>query len=173
MVNGNDSNANQPVAPELLGRLIDRHAATLELFARQFCTCPEDVVQEALLELARQPARPDDAAAWLYRVVRNKAISASRSARRRQRHEAEAAGRRPRWFEPAAGNAIDAQIVTDALECLTIRDREVIVARVWGGLSFQQIGRLIGASDSTAHRRYQAALETLREKLRVPCPKTN
>ena len=94
MVNENDSNAGGAVGPEFLGRLFDRHAAALELYARQWCDCSEDVVQEALIELAGQPRTPDDAAAWLYRVVRNKAISALRSARRRKRHETVAAGGR-------------------------------------------------------------------------------
>ena len=77
MVNEANSNANGAVGTELLGRLFDRHAAVLELYARQFCDCPEDVVQETLIELAGQPRSPDDPAAWLFRVVRNKAISAA------------------------------------------------------------------------------------------------
>ena len=93
------------VGPEFLGRLFDRHAAALELYARQLCDCSEDVVQEALIELAGQARTPDDAVAWLYRVVRNKAISALRSARRRKRHETEAAGGRPAWFERSAADS--------------------------------------------------------------------
>jgi RNA polymerase sigma factor (sigma-70 family) len=173
MVNGTDFNAGGAVGPELLGRLFDRHAAALELYARQLCDCAEDVVQEALIEFARQPCPPDDAAAWLYRVVRNKAISASRSARRRKRHESEAAGRRSAWFERSAADLIDAGVAAAALESLPVEQREVVVARIWGGLSFQQIGQLVGASDSAAHRRYEAALLALRQKLRVPCLKNN
>ena len=75
MVSGHDSNASDAIGPELLGRLLDRHAAALELYARQLCDVPEDVVQEALIELAGQPRLPDNAAAWLYRVVRNKALA--------------------------------------------------------------------------------------------------
>ncbi len=173
MVSENDSNANRPVGPELLGWLLDRHAAALELYARQFCDCAEDVVQEALIQLAGQPRAPEGAVAWLYRAVRNKAISASRSARRRKRREAQAAARKPAWFDSPAADAIDAQVATAALEALPDEGREVVVARVWDGLSFEQIGQLTGTSDSTAHRRYQAALAVLREKLGVSCPKKN
>jgi hypothetical protein len=35
--------------PDLLGNLLDQHAAALELFARQWCDVPEDVVQDAFL----------------------------------------------------------------------------------------------------------------------------
>jgi RNA polymerase sigma factor (sigma-70 family) len=173
MVNGNDSNAGDAVGPEFLGRLLDRHAAALELYARQLCDCSEDVVQEALIELVGQPRRPDDVLAWLYRVVRNKAISALRSARRRKRHETEAVGSRTAWFERSAADRIDADVAATALESLPVEQREVVVARIWGGLSFQQIGQLVGASDSTAHRRCETALLALRQKLRVPCPKSD
>ena len=60
-----------------LGRLVDRHAAALELYARQWCDTPEDVVQEAFLKLAGQRPLPDKPAAWLFRVVRNGALNAS------------------------------------------------------------------------------------------------
>lgn len=173
MVNGNDSNAGDAVGPEFLGRLFDRHAAALELYARQLCDCSEDAVQEALIELVGQPRMPDDVLAWLYRVVRNKAISALRSARRRKRHETEAVGKRSIWFDRSAADLIDAGVAATALESLPIEQREVVVARIWGGLSFGQIGQLVGASDSAAHRRYEAALLALRQKLRVPCPKND
>jgi RNA polymerase sigma factor (sigma-70 family) len=173
IVDEHDFNAGDAVGPELLGRLLDRHAAALGLFARQWCDSPDDVVQEAFIELAGQSSLPDDAAAWLYRVVRNKAISARRSVERRQRHEAEAAGERPAMFERSPAELIDADTATDLLDALSIDLREVVVARIWGGLTFQQIGQLIGASDSAAHRRYETALSALRQKLRVPCPKND
>src|SRR4051794_30382000 len=86
------------MAPELLGELIDRHTAALILYARQWCVAPEDVVQEAFIKLAglaQAPARP---VAWLHCVVRNGAISAGRSERRRLDQETEAAARASRWF---------------------------------------------------------------------------
>src|SRR5262249_3432779 len=69
-------------APEV-ARLIDAHAAPLVLYARQWCDAPEDVVQEAFLKLVRLGQPPQDAAAWLYRVVRNGALDAAKTARRR------------------------------------------------------------------------------------------
>jgi RNA polymerase sigma-70 factor (ECF subfamily) len=72
------------MGPEILGRLIDEHAAALVLYARQWCATPEDVVQEAFLKLIAQKKPPDRLVSWLYRVVRNAAIDASRSAERRR-----------------------------------------------------------------------------------------
>jgi RNA polymerase sigma-70 factor (ECF subfamily) len=172
-VDGHDDSESGTFWPELLGRLVDCHAAALELYARQICDCSEDVVQEALIELVRQAAPPDDAVAWLYRVVRNKAISASRTSRRRKRHEIEAASRRSVWFEQSRVDLIDAGVATVALKSLPQEQREAVVARIWGGLSFQRIGELQGVSDSAAHRRYQAALLALRQKLGVSCPKND
>ena len=67
-------------------------------------------------------------------------------------------GDRPAWFERSAADLIDAGVAAAALESLPIEQREVVVARIWGGLTFQQIGQLVGVSDSAAHRRYEAAL---------------
>jgi RNA polymerase sigma-70 factor (ECF subfamily) len=159
------------MGPQILGRLIDEHAGALMLYARQWCLCPEDVVQEAFVRLANQPALPDNIVAWLHRVVRNAAISASRSEYRRQRHERAAAARRPSWFLAADGAALDGDTVRSALEILAPETRETVVAHLWGGLTFEQIGDLTGVSSSTAHRRYLQALASLRERLRVPCPR--
>jgi DNA-directed RNA polymerase specialized sigma24 family protein len=53
---------------------------------------------------------------------------------------------------------------------LPLEQRETLVAHLWGGLTFEQIGELTGVSSSTAHRRYLAGLSALRERLRVTCP---
>jgi RNA polymerase sigma-70 factor (ECF subfamily) len=74
------------------------------------------------------------------------------------------------WFATSPGDALDARSAAAALESLPRKQREVLVAHVWGGLTFQEIGRVIGTSDSTAHRRYEAALRALRERLGVRCP---
>jgi RNA polymerase sigma factor (sigma-70 family) len=158
------------VGPELLGRLVDAHAAALVLYARQWCAAPEDVVQEAFLKLAAQRTAPDNPVPWLYRVVRNAALSAARSDRRRQRHEAVAAARTPAWFAAPDAAGLDAEAATAALQSLPAGQREVIVAHLWGGLTFEQIADVAGCSSSTAHRWYLSGLTALRERLGVPCP---
>ncbi len=154
----------------MLADIVDRHAAALVLYARQLCDSADDVVQEALLKLARQRRAPDAVLPWLYRVVRNGALGAARSARRRRKHEAGAADQRKAWFVDAAAQRIDARAAVEALQTLAAGDREIVVARVWGGLTFVEIGQLVGTSDSTAHRRYEAALRLLRAKMETACP---
>jgi RNA polymerase sigma factor (sigma-70 family) len=159
------------MGPEELSRVVDEHAAALVLYARQWTAAPEDVVQEAFVKLAAQRRPPDNIAGWLYRVVRNGALAAARADRRRRRHETAAAQQAPNWFAPAESARLDGAIATTALQGLPIEQRETLVAHLWGGLTFEQIGELTGVSSSTAHRRYLAGLSALRERLRVPCPK--
>lgn len=156
-----------PIAPEDFVRLVDHHAGGLVLLARQWCRSPEDVVQEAFLSLVRQSEAPRHPAAWLYRAVRNGAISAARSAQRRQARERRRATPEA-WFE-ANDAGLDAEAAAAALADLPLDLREVIVARIWGQLTFDEIGQLIGASLSTAQRRYEQGMRILRRKLDLPC----
>jgi len=158
------------MGPELLGRLVDEHGAALVLYARQWCMGAEDVVQDALLKLVTQKPPPVSILPWLYRVVRNAAVSAARAERRRRRHEIAAAARTPVWFAAMEASALDVAAATQALQTLPIEQREIIVAHLWGGLTFEQIAEVAQCSSSTAHRWYIAGLSALRERLRVPCP---
>lgn len=155
---------------ELLLRLLDEHSAALVLFSQQLCRNPEDVVQEAFIQLMRQQPAPQNPVGWLYRVVRNRAISNARSQTRRTRHEAAAGEVRERWFKSTDDDALDGAAAVAALESLPIHEREVIVLRLWSGMSFDEIGELIGKSTSTAHRWYETALIALRENWSEPCP---
>src|SRR4051794_36746275 len=148
---------------ELLSRLLDEHSAALVLYAQQWSSCPEDVVQEAIIQLMQQRPLPNNVVGWLYRVVRNGAISASRAATRRVQHEASAARCRQSWFEPSHDDTIDANIAAAALDSLAFDEREVVVLRIWGGRSFEEIAELIGKTKSTAHRRFETGLQALRE----------
>jgi RNA polymerase sigma-70 factor (ECF subfamily) len=159
------------IGPDILGGLFDEHASSLVLFARQWCDGPEDVVQDAFASLAGQKTMPDRVVPWLYRVVRNGAISASRQSRRRRRREERAAGVEAAPGEPwfaATDDRIDAELASRLLADLDDETREVIVGRLWGGLTFEEIARLQGCSLTTAHRRYQAGLARLQARLEPP-----
>ena len=157
------------VGPKLLSGLLREHGAALVLYARQWCQTPEDVVQEAFLQLVQQSEPLGNTVAWLYRVVRNGAISAARSAHRRRRHESAASHQGEPWFDSGHDDRIDADAVTEALRQLPQAEAETIVARLWGGLSFDAIAELTGDSRTTVFRRYQAGLEVLRERFGVTC----
>ena len=157
------------MTPRHLADLIARYGPPLVLFARQWCDGPEDVVQEAFVKLAA--ARPpDDPVAWLYAVVRNAALDAGKAARRRA-HRERAAARPVRWFAEPAVDGLDAAEAVAALESLAPDQREVIVARLWGGLTLNQIASAAGCSVATAFRRYEAGIAALRERLGAACPR--
>ncbi len=158
------------MTPHDFARLVDAHGPPLVLFARQWCATPEDVVQDAFLKLVTLRQPPRDAIAWLYRVVRHGAIDAGRADRRRQRREA--AARPTHWFVEPEVDGLDAAAAVAALERLPGEQREVIVARLWGGLNYEQIAEVAGCSASTACRRYSAGIAALRQELGWPCPTT-
>jgi RNA polymerase sigma factor (sigma-70 family) len=157
------------IGPEMLGRLFDAHAAALRLYARQWCEGPDadDAVQEAFVSLARQAVLPDQVGAWLHRVVRNAALSAARCRNRRRSREAKVSSGEA-WFS-SVDDQLDAQSATRYLAELDQESREVIVARLWGGMTFDQIAQLQGCSLTTAHRRFRDGLSRLHERLERPC----
>jgi RNA polymerase sigma-70 factor (ECF subfamily) len=159
------------MGPDQLADLVDRYAAALVLYARQWCASPEDVVQQAFLKLVSIRTPPDNLLPWLYRVVRNGAIDASRAARRRHRYEAAAADSAPKWFAPSYDpTGLDARAAASALADLPAETREIIVAHLWGGLTFEQIAEAVGSSAATCYRRYAAGLDILRQKLGAERP---
>lgn len=160
----------RPLPPEVLGHLYRLHAPALRLYARQWGDCADDVVQDAFVQLAQQAPPPDQALPWLYRVVRNQALAAGRGAARRRRRE-ERASTPEAWFT-AADDRLDADEATRLLAELPLELREAVVARLWGGLRFEDIAQLAGCSLPTAYRRYQAGLATLRERLEGPWTRT-
>ncbi|HEV2971649.1 MAG TPA: sigma-70 family RNA polymerase sigma factor [Pirellulales bacterium] len=153
------------MTPHDFARLLDDHGPPLVLYARQWCGNSEDVVQDAFLKLVALRKSPDQVVPWLYRVVRNGAIDASRIARRRQRREAIAA-LPVRWFVEVEADGLTADEAVAALQRLPVDQREVIVARLWGGLNFEQIAEIAGCSPSTAFRRFTAGIEALRKELK-------
>ena len=152
-----------------LAELIDAHAAALTLLARTYCAQPEDAVQAAFGRLVQRRVEPDDPAAWLFRAVRNAALDAAKSERRRSRREIRAA-RPEAWFAEASVNGLDVADAVAALQALPEAERDAIVARLWGGLTLEQVADAVGCSTSTAQRRYEAGIARLRERFGVQWP---
>lgn len=158
-----------PLDATQLARLIESQAAALRLWVRGRCASNEDVVQEAFCRLACQEPPPEKPVAWLYRVCRNLAEKQRLSDKRRRRREEARA-----QFEVATAGAVDPVEVAEtmtAVERLDEELREVLLARIWGQLPLEEVGRLCGVSTATAYRRYEAALKALRLMLDAKCEK--
>ena len=157
---------------DVLTDVLRDHAAAVRSYACHWsdtlggAATADELVQEALTRLCRQPGPPAHVRAWLCAVVRNLALSQARSARRRRRHEGSAAAA-DAWFEEDHDAALDAELAVAALRTLPADQRETVVLHLWTGLSFREIADLTGATSSTAHRRYERALNALRERMGI------
>jgi RNA polymerase sigma-70 factor (ECF subfamily) len=149
-----------------------RHGPALVLLARQWVANPadaEDVVQEAFVRFWRSRHRAADPTAYLYTCVRRCALEHLRGRRRRARREeaaarAEALAGAPLFACPLEQGERRAAIEA-ALRRLPEAQREVLVLKVWGGLSFPQIAAALGVPANTAASRYRYALARLRQEL--------
>lgn len=147
-----------------------RHGAALVLFARQWSTSradAEDAMQTGFLKFWRTRQRARDEVAYLYACVRGAAMDLGRSQRRRDVREATAmAGSgEESAFELPSERAEREAAIEAAMKDLPADQREVVVMRVWGGLSFAQIGEALGVPLATAASRYRYALKRLQTDL--------
>ncbi len=150
-----------------VGRCFDAHARALVLYARQWLDdgAARDAVQEAFVRLLRRDEAPPNMRAWLYRTVRSTAIDSLRSDQRRQRREQRVAAGRAGWFEPRPHDALDAESAQAALATLPAEQREIIVLRLWSGLTLAEIAEVCQAPVSTVYSRYRAGLAAVRQQL--------
>ena len=156
-----------PLEASEFAELIRQHAGALVLWTGWRSLSPEDIVQEAFCRLAVEEPAPDRPVAWLYRVCRNLAAKEHRSGSRRRAREAVYA--RPEASPSDPAQRLELADVLAAVERLDEEMREVLVARIWGGLSLEEIGKLCGVSTATACRRYRSAIQALQAKLAPAC----
>ena len=157
-----------------LSEIWQTKSASLALLARSLGDDGEDSVQEAFLKLAIEQPKPNDAVAWLFRVVRNQALTHRRSRKRRMERETKVVLAREielgnSWFirSPEIDTQLDSQVATLALSELSEQEREIVILHLWGDLAFRQIAEVLQMPAATVHRRYQEALEALRVRLRL------
>ena len=156
--------------PDQLGELLEQQWQPLLLWVGACHGAEEDVVQEAFIRLAGLDVVPANPVAWLYTVTRNLANSARKANQRRMRRQGEVA-RELGAVEMTDEYGEDRELQV-ALDCLTDELRAIVVAHVWGELTFDKIGELLAMSSATAWRRYQEALTLLRTKLGDTCPRS-
>ncbi len=135
-------------------------------FVRNASTA-EDLLQETFLQLHRarhtytppRPARP-----WIYAISRHVALMHLRSSRRRKEDLAhEDLPEIP--VSPEIDQIADRSAVKKFLARLPQASQEVLILHHLMGLSFEEVGSIVGASAGTAKVRAHRALKTLRSKL--------
>jgi RNA polymerase sigma-70 factor, ECF subfamily len=124
----------------------------------------EDAVQEVFVRLARNAKnlhRIKDLRKYLFRATRNEVYELLRGKMRRQRLED---GVARSIEETVVGSPSDeAAAVMEGFSELPADQREVLALKVFQGLTFREIGQIIGKSQNTVSSRYRYAVERLRK----------
>jgi RNA polymerase sigma factor (sigma-70 family) len=122
----------------------------------------EDVVQDTLANLWRQPEAPEDLAAYAFRAVRLNALK--RRERRRAHVSLDEAPDAP--AKRAAELPVDPLAMERAISRLPPPQQAVVRMRYYVGLSLAEIARALSISSNTAASRCRYALAALRRALR-------
>lgn len=153
---------------------LSTNGSKLLLYARQRTSNledAEDLLQDALIRLwgyqAERNYRPPDLP-LAYSVLRLCAMDHGRKTGRRERKHrkiVEFNAYDDHWLDHGAEEDEEAELLRGAVEELSEKLREVIVMKVWGGLTFAQIAEILKISQNTAASRYRYALEQLEKRL--------
>lgn len=151
----------------------DRHGPALLLFARQLTDTlaqAEDAMHDGFIRFWKRREQVDDPLAYLYRSVRSAALDRHRADSRREQRERDRAstpsGEQPAPWQHAAKD--EEQVCLRAsLAALSEAQRELVVMKIWGGLTFAQIAEATGLPKSTAAARYAVALSALKQTMAI------
>ncbi|HWZ46550.1 MAG TPA: RNA polymerase sigma factor [Candidatus Saccharimonadales bacterium] len=128
----------------------------------------EDALQQVFLKLLRgamelpSPARP-----YLFSAVRNAALSMTRKSRRDVplADEAGPDNKCEQWFQAPAELGYWSAKLEGAIRELPQEQGEVLIMRIWGEMSFDEIATVLAISINTVASRYRYALAKLRERM--------
>ncbi len=166
--------------PRAFEGLVDRHQGALLRHARALIGTreAEDVVQETFLRLAERPPEMPPAASgdpaseravlssWLHKVTRNLCMDALRSEARRKRREEEVA---PRDGSPGELDEVEGEDTRAAVERSLTRlpadQREVLVLRLFGDKSYQEIADVTGKKIGTVGWLVSVGMKALANEL--------
>lgn len=139
----------------------------------------EDAVHDAFARLCRGgqgKSMAGDPVAYAYAAVRNAAVDILRKRRElavdfSERGAGDSIFADAGRFTPAGADALAASAETEsevrqALEELPDEQRQVLVMKTYGGLTFEQIGQALNEPLSTVASRYRRALDRLKHRLR-------
>jgi len=145
---------------------------SLLLFARQqtgFLSEAEDIVQEAFIKVWKTYGQSSSITKSLfYAAVRTTAIDHVRSISRRKIRE-------HKVFEERKGDLelferhLEIQerntLLEKAIQQLSRNQQEIVVLKIWGELTFQEIAAILDVSLNTAASRYRYTLDHLKKEI--------
>lgn len=154
---------------------VDENAPRLLAYSRARCNNAqeaEDLLQDALIKLwayqEEREHRPPDLP-LAFSVMRYLGLDHGRRKGRREKRDQKIIQFQQgedHWLDPALEETEEAAILRNEVEELPEKLKEVLILKVWGGLTFAEIGDLLEVSQNTAASRYRYALEQLQKKLK-------
>lgn len=153
-------------------RLVDRHQAPLLRFASGMLpdrSAAEDVVQEVFLRLLRKgPELGSGASAgpWLFRVCRNLVYDTMKTETRESARRDKLVS--PERLDPAEQSEEQEvlELVRHEMRRLPEREREALWLKVHEGMSYAQIGEVLGVKPGTVGWLVHEAMNRLTARLR-------
>ncbi len=151
-------------------KVIDTHGKAFILYARQWTKShadAEDVVQIAITRLCRSHGAGEQIPVPLiYTAIRSRALDLYRSRQRRLAREEAAAELLydTRVFENTGEEELSDRVEV-ALQELPLDQREVVIMKIWGGLTFREISESLHVSSNTVTSRYSYAIKKLKASL--------
>jgi RNA polymerase sigma-70 factor (ECF subfamily) len=145
--------------------LYELHGRALLAYACAFLHDPaeaEDVLHQVFLQLLRDGGTRIESPGYLFRAVRNRVLNHLRG-RSREVTLDDAPDGNAQWLESPSNSTETALALQSALRTLPEEQREVIVLRVWGQLTFEEVAAVVGVSPNTAASRYRYGLAKLNE----------
>jgi RNA polymerase sigma-70 factor (ECF subfamily) len=168
-VNGNGGAITGMLDHQQVKTLYEQHARVLLAYAVSLLpdrAASEDVLHQVFVKLLQgnvgitgSPVR------YLYRAVRNAAFNYRRNRSREVELDTDA-----HWLESPPGMEAIGLALESALDDLPDEQREIIVLRVWGQMTFEEAAAALDISVNTAASRYRYGLAKLRDRL-APLPK--
>lgn len=154
--------------PEAFEEIVERYEKPLINFIVKYVddrAAAEDVFQETFVRVVRSIGDYEPRAGlatWIFTIARNLSLDHLRS--RKRRREAPIDGTNVIAM-PAAAPAPDAreeaERVREAVQRLSPPKREAVVLRFFSGLSYEEIGRMVGAPTGTIKFRVHEAMRDL------------
>jgi RNA polymerase sigma-70 factor (ECF subfamily) len=148
-------------------RFVREHTPKFLLFARQKSRSEadaQDLVQESMVEASeRQGTGAPPSVPLVFATIQRRAIDLARREQRRQSREQAATEPVEAWFDTGVEDRETAAWLQQALRQLPGEQSEVITLKIWGGLTFAEIGEALGLPANTAASRYRYGMMELRK----------
>lgn len=116
----------------------------------------EDVLQDTFVKLLTGgiPFREGKEQAWLYKTARNRCLDILKHQKNQPRLP-QPSPEEPRWE------------FVELLSPLADRDRELVALKILGGFTHREIASITGTTVHAAKKRYERAIQKLREEMEV------